>query len=59
MMDRKWNLEDEFFYHEFIPPILGDDAALGYLINSVLHIIPRSGVDAILTGAISAILDTI
>ena len=57
MMDRKWNLEDEFFYHEFIPPILGDDATLGYLINSVLHIIPRSGVDAILTGAISAILD--
>ncbi len=57
MMDRKWNLEDEFFYHEFIPPILGDDATLGYLINSVLHIIPRAGVDAILTGAISAILD--
>ena len=57
MLDRKWNLADEFFYHEFIPPILGDDAALGYLINCVLHIIPRSGVDAILSGAISAILD--
>lgn len=59
MMDRKWNLEDEYFYHEFIPPILGDDAALGYLINCILHILPRSGVDAILTGAISGILDTI
>lgn len=58
MMDRKWNLADEYFYHEFIPPILGDDAALGYLINIVLHIIPRSGVDSILTGAISAILDS-
>ena len=57
MMDRKWNLEDEYFYHEFIPPILGDDVALGYLINIILHILPRSGVDAILTGAISAILD--
>lgn len=57
MLDRKWNLEDEYFYHEFIPPILGDDAALGYLINIILHILPRSGVDAILTGAISAILD--
>lgn len=57
MMDRKWNLADDYLYHEFIPPILGDDAALGYLINCVLHIIPRSGVDAILTGAISAILD--
>lgn len=59
MMERKWNLADEYFYHEFIPPILGDDATLGYLINSILHIIPRSGVDAILTGAISGILDTI
>jgi len=58
MMDRKWNLADEYFYHEFIPPILGDDATLGYLINIVLHIIPRSGVDSILTGAISAILDS-
>ncbi len=57
MMDRKWNLADEYFYHEFIPPILGDDATLGYLINCILHVIPRAGVDAILTGAISAILD--
>ena len=58
MMERKWNLADEYLYHEFIPPILGDDAALGYLINIVLHIIPRSGVDSILTGAISAVLDS-
>ncbi len=57
MMDRKWNLADEYLYHEFIPPILGEDASLGYLINIVLHIIPRAGIDAILTGAISAILD--
>ena len=57
MLERKWNLADEFLYHEFVPPILGDDAALGYLINIVLHIIPRSGVDAILTGAVSAVLD--
>ncbi|MBQ3044480.1 MAG: hypothetical protein IJD49_00855 [Clostridia bacterium] len=59
MMDRKWNLADDYLYHEFIPPILGDDVALGYLINIILHILPRSGVDAILTGAISGILDTI
>ncbi len=59
MMERKWNLDDEYFYHEFIPPILGDDASLGYLINCILHILPRSGVDAILSGAISGILDTV
>ncbi len=57
MMERKWNLADEYLYHEFVPPILGDDATLGYLINCVLHIIPKAGVEAILTGAISAILD--
>lgn len=60
MMERKWNLEDEYLYHEFIPAVMGEsDATLGYLINCVLHILPRSGVDAILTGAISGILDTI
>ena len=58
MFDRKWNLADEYLYHEFIPPILGEDATLGYLINCVLHILPRSGVDAILSGAVSAVLDT-
>jgi hypothetical protein len=58
MLERKWNLADEFLYHEFVPPILGDDAALGYLINCVLHIIPRAGVEAILTGAISGVLDS-
>ncbi len=58
MLERKWNLADEFLYHEFVPPILGDDATLGYLINCVLHIIPRAGVEAILTGAISGVLDS-
>ena len=58
MFERKWNLADEYLYHEFIPPILGDDATLGYLINCILHILPRSGVDAILSGAVSAVLDT-
>ncbi|MBR2730646.1 MAG: hypothetical protein IKD72_01505, partial [Clostridia bacterium] len=61
MMERKWNLADEFLYHEFIAQIFLDengDASLGYLINSLLHILPRKGVDAILTGAWSGILDT-
>ncbi len=58
MLAREWNLEDEFLYHEFVPPILGDDATLGYLINCVLHIIPRAGVEAILRGAISGVLDS-
>lgn len=59
MMERKWNLTDEYLYHEYIPMVMGEsDAALGYLINCILHILPRSGVNAVLTGAISGILDT-
>lgn len=60
MMARKFNLADEYLYHEYIPAVIGEsDAALGYLINCILHILPRSGVNAILTGAISGMLDTI
>ncbi|MBR4727418.1 MAG: hypothetical protein IK080_05950, partial [Clostridia bacterium] len=62
MMERKWNLSDEYFYHEFVANIFLDekgDASLGYLINSLLHILPRKGVDAILTGAWSGVLDTL
>ena len=59
---REWRLDDEYLYHEFMEKIFienSDGPALGYLINSLLHIIPRSGVDALLSGAISAVLDTL
>lgn len=59
---REWRLDDEYLYHEFMEKIFienSDGPALGYLINTLLHIIPRSGVDALLSGAISAILDTL
>ena len=59
---REWRLEDEYLYHQFMTNIFienSDGPALGYLINSLLHIIPRSGVDALLSGAISGILDTL
>ena len=62
MYARKWNLSDEYLYHEYIARIMeeeNDDPTLGYIINIVLHILPRSGVNALLSGAISAILDTI
>ena len=59
---REWRLDDEYLYHEFIKQIFIENEGgptLGYLINSLLHIIPRSGVDALLSGAISGILDTL
>lgn len=62
MLAREWNLKDEYFYHEYLANVLevnADSAALGYLINTVLHIIPSQGVDDLLSGAISGVLDTI
>lgn len=59
---REWRLDDEYLYHEFIKQIFienADGPTLGYLINSLLHIVPRSGVDALLTGAMSGILDSL
>lgn len=59
---REWRLDDEYLYHEFIKQIFIENEGgptLGYLINSLLHIIPRSGVDALLSGAISGLLDTL
>lgn len=63
MYAREWRLDDdEYLYHEFISNIFvesEDSPTLGYLINSLLHIVPRAGIDALLSGAISGILDTL
>ncbi len=62
MMAREWRLDDEYLYHEYIAKIFIESEGkptLGYLINSLLHIIPRSGINALLTGAMSAIIDTL
>ncbi len=59
---REWRLEDEYLYHEFIAQIFVESegsATLGYLINTLLHILPRAGINALLTGAMSGILDTL
>lgn len=63
MYAREWRLDDdEYLYHEFISQIFVEsegNPTLGYLINTLLHIIPRAGIDALLTGAISGIIDTL
>lgn len=61
-MAREWRLEDEYLYHQFFANIFVESEGvptIGYLINTLLHIVPRSGIDALLTGAMSAILDTL
>lgn len=62
LMARKFNLTDEFLYHEYIPAIIAEEegrGTLGYLINSLLHILPRKGLNALLTGAMSGVLDAL
>ncbi len=59
---RNWNLEDEFFFHEYIPMIMEEtsgNAALGYLINIALKIFPKQVIYSILTAAVDGILDSL
>ena len=59
---REFRLDDEYLYHEFISNIMIEsegNPTLGYVINTILHIVPRAGINALLTGAMSALLDTL
>ena len=59
---RNWNLEDEFFFHEYIPMIMEEtsgNAALGYLINIAIKIFPKQVVYSLLTSAVDGILDSL
>lgn len=61
LMARDFNISDEYLHHEYIPTILKDSngrGTLGYLINCILHILPQAGFNALLTGAMSGLLDT-
>ncbi len=62
MFAREWRLENEYLYHEFIANIFVESEGkptLGYLINTLLHIVPRRGLNALLTGAMDGILNTL
>lgn len=59
---RNFNLDDEFFFQEFLPMIMTEmngSATLGYIINVALHIMPREVVYSILTGAVDGIIETL
>ena len=61
LMARDFNISDEYLHHEYIPTILKESngrVTLGYLINCILHILPQAGFNALLTGAMSGLLDT-
>lgn len=59
---RNWNLEDEFFFHEFLPMVMEETSgspALGYLINIAIKIFPKQVVYSLLSGAVEGILDSL
>ena len=59
---RNFNIEDEFFFQEFLPMVMKEMngyATLGHLINVALKIFPRSVIESILTAAVDGILDTL
>ena len=59
---RSWNLEDEFFFREYIPMIMKEtsgNAALGYLINIAIKIFPKEVIYTLLTSAVDGILDSL
>lgn len=60
--ERKFNITDRYLHHDFIPSAMkemGGDARMGYIINSVLHILPQKSFDSIFTGVVSGAIDTI
>lgn len=59
---REWRLDDEYLYHQFLTNIFIEsegEPTIGYLLNGLLHIFPRAAIDGLLSGAMSAILDTL
>lgn len=59
---RNFNLDDEFFFHEYIPMIMEEtegNATLGHLINVALKIFPKQVIYTILTAAVDGIIDSL
>lgn len=59
---RQFNLDDEFFFHEYLPMIMKESegyGTLGYVINIALKIFPKEVVYTILTAAVDGIIDTL
>jgi len=61
-IDRNFNVSDEFFRKEYFPLILSElagDSGLGNLVNILLHIMPRSLFEGIISSAYGALHDTV
>lgn len=61
-IDRSFDVSDEFFRKEYFPLVLESltgDRGLGNLVNILLHIMPRSLFEGIISAAYGALHDTI
>ncbi len=59
---RKFNLDDDFFFRQYVPMIMKESngyGTLGYIINIALKIFPKSVIYSILTAAVDGIIDTL
>lgn len=59
---REWNLTDESIYKDLFPYIMSvesDSAALGYLINILLRILPRAELELLLTSAYDVLFENL
>lgn len=62
LMERNFNLEDEYVFSEFLPLVMEasvGDSTMGYLLNLVIRILPRSVFEGILTRMTDGILETL
>lgn len=61
MMMRSFNLEDKYFYNDFVAMIAKEnmgDIAYGYLLNIALRILPKSVFQTLITRVMDALLET-
>ncbi len=59
---REWNLSDKSLYSDLFPYILGieaDSAALGYLVNILIRIIPRAELELMLTSVYDVLFENL
>lgn len=60
-MGREFNLQDQFFFNEYLPTIFTEmqgASTLGYVVNVLLKFLPRSVIEVLLTRTLDAIHET-
>lgn len=62
MFERQFNTSDRYLHHKLIPTVLKEetgDGTKGYIANCLLHLFPQKSFNAVFSGFVSGMLDTI